>query len=85
MTNLSQEDWRAAIAEDKNAVVIDCRTPQEWNEGIQEGAEMMNFLAGSSFMEDINKLDKSKTYYMYCRSGNRSGQSLYVDGGQWFF
>ena len=34
----------------------------------------MDFESGT-FESDINKLDKTKVYAVYCRSGNRSGQA----------
>jgi len=30
---------------------------------------------GQGFLDEIEKLDKSKNYYVYCRSGARSAQA----------
>ncbi len=30
---------------------------------------------GSSFAQKVAALDKDKTYFVYCRSGNRSGNA----------
>ena len=31
---------------------------------------------GPSFIDEINSLDKNKSYYVYCRSGARSSQAV---------
>lgn len=72
--NLAQNDLQAKIAEE-NVVLIDVRTPGEVNAGIIKGADAFIDYNGSSFQEEIGKLDKSKTYVMYCRSGARSGRA----------
>ena len=56
-------------------VVIDVRTQEEYDEGhlaIVDGHH--NFLNGD-FKAQLDSLDKDETYYLYCRSGNRSGQA----------
>jgi rhodanese-related sulfurtransferase len=78
MENLSQEEWKAKLASTEDAVVLDVRTPQEWSEGIIPKAEKIDFLDSSNFMDNIEKLDKSKSYFIYCRSGNRSGQACQI-------
>ena len=75
MKNLSQEEWKEQVSKDKNAVIIDARTPEECATGIVENAIMIDFLQPDYFRQEINKLDKTKTYYIYCRSGNRSGKA----------
>jgi len=75
MENITISKWVEKISNDPNAVVLDVRTPAEWAEGIQKGALMINFLDQQSFKEEIESFDKTKNYYLYCRSGNRSGQA----------
>ena len=72
MRNITQEEWRASIEKDNNAVIIDSRTPSEWTAGVIENSILMNINDPQSFMDDANKLDKDKNYYVYCRSGVRS-------------
>ena len=75
MKNLSQEEWKERVSKDKNAIIIDTRTPEECAFGIVENAIMIDFLQPDFFLQEIKKLDKTKTYYIYCRSGNRSGKA----------
>jgi len=59
-------------------VVLDVRTPQEVDAGVVEyqnaNFEVIDFY-DSQFNDQIAQLDKDKTYLIYCRSGNRSGQT----------
>lgn len=63
-----------AFADTSKFVVIDVRTPQEYADSHVVGAENIDFYE-PAFQETIAKLDKNKTYKLYCRSGNRSGQA----------
>ncbi|MFW6233324.1 MAG: rhodanese-like domain-containing protein [Nanoarchaeota archaeon] len=58
-----------------NVILIDIRTPQEYNEEHIEGAINIDYYA-SNFKDKINTLEKDKTYYIYCRSGRRTGDAL---------
>ncbi len=55
--------------------IVDIRTPQELNEGHIENAVNIDFYS-ETFKEDLAKLDKNRTYFIYCRSGNRSGRAV---------
>ncbi|NCV98305.1 MAG: rhodanese-like domain-containing protein [Actinobacteria bacterium] len=57
------------------AAIIDVRTPEEWNSGHLAGAVRMG-IADSDFASQLETLDKSADYYIYCRSGNRAGQAI---------
>jgi rhodanese-related sulfurtransferase len=57
------------------AVLLDVRTPAEFTAGHIAGASNIDF-ENQSFISEIKKLDLSKTYFVYCRSGNRSGQAV---------
>jgi rhodanese-related sulfurtransferase len=58
-------------------VILDVRTPSEFAAGHIEGAIMIDFNA-SNFSTEVGKLDKDKTYLVYCRTSNRSGQAVNV-------
>lgn len=57
---------------DKTAIILDVRTPGEYKEEHLAGAQQLDFLNTSVFDAGIKLLDKSHTYYVYCRSGKRS-------------
>jgi rhodanese-related sulfurtransferase len=63
------------VTQQAGIVVLDVRTPEEFAEGHLANAINIDFQSGN-FEEEISKLDKSKTYAVYCRSGNRSGQAV---------
>ncbi len=57
---------------DTTAIILDVRTPGEYKEEHLAGAQQLDFLNTSVFDTGIKLLDKSHTYYVYCRSGKRS-------------
>ena len=57
------------------AAVIDVRTPEETSAGHLEGALLFD-VQDAGFMANLETLDKSANYYVYCRSGNRSGAAI---------
>jgi phage shock protein E len=59
-------------ASTKDVVLIDVRTPGEFAEGNIVNALNID-VQSSSFDSQIAQLDPTKTYALYCRSGNRSG------------
>ncbi len=71
MKNLNANEFKAAIENDKDAVIIDVRTPEEEVEGVIENSINMNLME-PSFPAKIMDLDKSKNYYVFCRAGGRS-------------
>jgi len=73
VTNLNVNDFASKI-KDTSVILIDVRTPAEFAAGHIEGALNIDFESGT-FASDIQKLDKTKSYAVYCRSGNRSGQA----------
>lgn len=57
-----------------NTVVLDVRTPREYDAGHIKGALNIDFNA-SDFQEKIKKLDPSKTYLVHCAGGVRSAKA----------
>ncbi len=58
-------------------VIIDVRTPEEFADGHIEDAINLDFYS-ETFRDEVDNLDKNKTYLIYCRSGNRSGSALNI-------
>ncbi len=78
MEDLTQEEWVSKIAEDVNAVVLDVRTDGEVADGIIPNAIHIDINKGQGFVYDVEELDADKNYYIYCRSGNRSGKACRI-------
>lgn len=64
------------MGEKENVEVIDVRTPREIAEGYIKGTDKFIDYNGDHFDDQIASLDKSKTFVVYCRSGNRSTKAL---------
>lgn len=54
--------------------ILDVRTPEEYAEGHLDGSTMIDFYE-PDFADRIGALDPDEPYLIYCRSGNRSGQT----------
>lgn len=81
-SNVSASEF-AALKEKANHVVLDVRSPGELGQGAVPGHTMINFF-DSQFKSKVSTLDKSKTYLVYCRSGNRSAQACAQMGDMGF-
>lgn len=64
-----------AIVESGDVVVVDVRTPEEFAAGHLKDAQLID-IKDATFASKIAALDKTKTYFIYCRSGNRSAQAV---------
>lgn len=78
MKNLTQEQWQEGLVNDENAKVLDVRTEAEFIEGYIPKATNIDIYKGQGFLDEVNKLDKSANYYVYCRSGARSAQACAI-------
>ncbi len=65
---------QTVYADTTDFVIVDVRTAEEFNDGHVKGSLNIDIM-DESFRGKISKLDKSKIYKLYCRSGNRSGQA----------
>lgn len=54
-------------------ILLDTRTPEEFRGGHIPGAKLVD-LFDRELQNKLGQMDKSKTYLLYCRSGNRSAQ-----------
>lgn len=76
-TVLNANDYEKKISTEKNIQLIDVRTPEEYQQGHIKNAKNMN-VYDANFEKEIQKLDKSKPVYIYCRSGSRSRRAAQV-------
>ena len=78
MADLSQQEWTSQLENDSNAVIIDVRTEEEVDEGHIPNAVHLDIFKGQEFIDALKDLDTDKSYYVYCRSGARSGQACSI-------
>ena len=81
--NLSPREFMSKLNKTRDAVLIDVRTPAEFQSGALENAINIDFF-NPTFKKRLAMLDKSKTYFVYCRSGNRSAQACNIMKGLGF-
>ncbi|QYJ67540.1 rhodanese-like domain-containing protein [Flavobacterium litorale] len=76
--NLSEQEWWQKAQADTNAVLLDVRTEDEVNNGIIPNAINIDIYKGQGFIDELETLDKTKNYYVYCAAGGRSAQACSV-------
>jgi rhodanese-related sulfurtransferase len=72
--NLSGRAFKKQLEATENAVLLDVRTAGEFSGGTIPGSKNIDFLS-PAFSTKVKSLDKDATYFVFCRSGNRSGQA----------
>ena len=78
MADLSQQEWVEQLTEGSNSVILDVRTQDEVEEGKIPNAIHIDIYKGQGFIDEVEALDKSKNYFVYCRSGARSAQACSI-------
>jgi len=78
MSDLSQQQWAEELSQDDNAIILDVRTNEEAEEGMIPNAILMDIYQPQEFINQLETLDKSDTFYVYCRSGGRSAQACAI-------
>jgi rhodanese-related sulfurtransferase len=74
--DLNAQEFKAKVdAKDANGVILDVRTPDEIKSGVIPNAVFLDYFQ-KDFEKQVEKLDKAKTYYVYCASGARSGETV---------
>ncbi|MFA6158570.1 MAG: rhodanese-like domain-containing protein [Candidatus Paceibacterota bacterium] len=76
-TTLGSQEFISRYRATPNAELVDVRTPAEFDSGHIAGAVDIDF-EGPGFEAAVKALDRSKTYFVYCHSGNRSGKATAV-------
>lgn len=67
ITEVSQNEFN-------NVILVDVRTPEEYDSGHIENAMNINWF-DSNFADQIRSIDKEKTIYVYCKKGGRSAKA----------
>ena len=63
--------------EDKKAVILDIRTPEEFEKGRIGGAINIDFYE-PHFWDKLSELDKDRAYKIYCNSGRKSKDAIQI-------
>lgn len=77
LRTLDEAEAAAELAKRDDVVVIDVRTPVEHADGYLAGAERIDVQA-DDFQDRVAELDRDRTYFLYCRSGTRSGHAARI-------
>lgn len=77
ITLLSSSQFDAAIHSNDKILLLDVRTPEEFETGFISGAVNIDF-NDSNFATAIKSLDAKVPVYLYCKSGGRSGRAASV-------
>lgn len=82
LKNLRPIAFKRAMEANPTAIILDCRTKEEYQFSRIAGAVNFNYLS-SNFVEEMEKLDPKTTYFIYCRSERRSLRTclLFKNGG----
>lgn len=75
LTHLTPDEFKSSINND-SIQLIDIRKPSEYATGHIPKAVNINYFS-DDFFSIINKLNKEKPIYIYCRSGKRSAKSAF--------
>lgn len=76
--NLNAEAFMKKYKDTPNAQLVDVRTELEYKDGHIQYAILIDFYAIDFKTQLAQKLDKSKAVFLYCRSGNRSKQTVSI-------
>lgn len=71
------EEAKAMIDKNTKIVVLDVRTPGEWNSGHLKNAKHAD-IQSSDFEQKIASIDKNATVVVYCAAGGRSSRAASI-------
>jgi rhodanese-related sulfurtransferase len=75
--NLAPSEFQTELSRYSNGILLDVRTVPEFNGARIPKAVNIDVMS-STFYDEIAGLDKTKTYFVYCRSGGRSMQACSI-------
>ncbi len=73
--NVTVDEAKALIKKEKKLIVVDVRTPREFEAFHLDNAIMIDYYS-PTFKQDLAKLSKKQPILLYCRTGRRSGEAL---------
>ncbi len=76
MKDVSSKEFKDKL-DDDNVVVVDVRTKKEHEKSKIPGSILIDIMQ-NDFRDKVSKLDKEKTYLVYCRSGSRSRHAVKI-------
>ena len=76
--DLEQDKWKNGFENDTDTIILDVRTPEEYEISRIPNSVNIDFYNPEIFMQEIGKLDKNMSYYIYCRTGVRSANSCHL-------
>lgn len=74
---LGAQATKELLAKQPEIVIIDVRTPQEYNAGHLQHAKLIDFNA-ADFDAQISQLDPTKPHLVYCAVGGRSKKAAEI-------
>lgn len=74
--NLLQPEAFKERLEEEPGRIIDVRTRNEYKNGHLKMTDYNFDVTSGEFEQKMTDLDKNETYYLYCRTGARSGQAV---------
>ena len=81
--NLDGNAFKAKFTNTPKAELLDVRTADEFKGGSIPDARNLDIMTGE-LQAALGKLDKDKEYFVFCRSGNRSGSACKLMAEQGF-
>src|SRR5690349_8887893 len=75
--SLEVTEFAEMISDPSEKIILDVRTPEEFNEGHIQYAKLINFY-DEDFKEQISQLNKQTPVYVYCASGVRSDKAASI-------
>ena len=74
MEDVSNDKFLALMADKPEALLLDVRTPEEWNEGHLEGASHADYWGDEqAFQDAMDAIPRDRPVLVYCAGGGRSG------------
>ena len=74
MKDVSNDTFLALMADKPEALLLDVRTPEEWNDGHLEGASHADYWGDEqAFQAAMDAIPRDRPVLVYCAGGGRSG------------